>query len=275
LKPLALKNLASISKHVLALFDELQKDIEQKTLSTLRILDKGAEGKATSLDIFLEKKIKKKLAPLLPADFIGEECSSTIPIDPGKSWQWLIDPIDGTNNLINSIPYFCVSVALLHLGELKGGWILDPNSKTRYVGLAQMGAWKISGNQKVRLKLKANRPFSNGIFATTHFRGLTAKESEGMKKAFAEMGKVVRSTRKFGSAALDLCFCSELKLDGFWQKHMRSWDVAAGAIICQEAGLAVLDRKGKIFKASSESIVVAHPLLVPDLLRYLKRYDKP
>lgn len=244
----------------------------------MKIFSKGVEGKVTDIDVWLEKIIMKKLGEIISdACIIGEESSFIHDEDmqvAANGWTWIIDPIDGTNNFINGIDYFATVIALAHQQEIVAGWVFNPMKGDLFWAFKGRGAFYINiFSSKVTWRLnnkRKNTTLDDALLATTNFR---AKSKRAIKRNFDDfeiLSQYCRSTRKMGSAALDLCGCAQGLIDGFWQKGLKIWDVAAPALICQEAGLKVTDYDGQDFNVFQKSIVAAPKKLHSQMLKKLQ-----
>lgn len=254
------------------LFDNLSKNKKMK------IFSKGDEGKVTEVDVWLEKVIIKNLSEIIEgASIIGEESSfiqeEAIQVSP-NGWTWIIDPIDGTNNFINGLDYFATVIALAYQQEIVAGWVFNPTKGDLFWALKGEGAFYINMfSSKVTWRLnnkRKNTELEDALLATTNFRASSKKAMKRNFNDFEILSQYCRSTRKMGSAALDLCGCAQGLIDGFWQKGLKIWDVAAPALICQEAGLKVTDYDGRDFNVFQKSIVVAPKKLHSQMLKKLQ-----
>lgn len=254
------------------LFDNMSKSKKMK------IFSKGTEGKVTEIDVWLEKILIKHLLEIIEdASIIGEESSFIHDQDiqvAAKGWTWIIDPIDGTNNFINGLDYFATVIALAYQQEIVAGWIFNPTKGDLFWALKGKGAFYINiFSSKVTWRLnnkRKNTLLEDALLATTNFRANSKKVMKQNFNDFEILSQYCRTTRKMGSAALDLCGCAQGLIDGFWQKGLKIWDVAAAALICQEAGLKVTDYDGQDFNVFQKSIIVAPKKLHSQMLKKLQ-----
>lgn len=259
-----------------------------KSRKNIKIFNKGIDGKATEMDVLIEKYLLSNLTQIFPqASFISEEkvFFDGALVSEHKAttdYTWLIDPIDGTNNYINGLDYFVVSVALVFRGQTIAGWILNPMRGFFYVAYIGKGArlyevaveknkliWNYTKNLKSSYRAKI---LSDAVLATTnvHAHDNAKLEVFDLYKKITLLG---RSTRKMGSAAQDLCYCAEGILDGFWQKGLSPWDTAAAYLICSESGLIVTDYQGHPYDPWKESILVAPKKLHQQLLSVIINHE--
>ena len=189
-------------------------------LEKLQVSSKGPADFVTNSDRKVEKiiideltKSKKKYSIL--SEEIGEVKNSD------KNNYWIIDPIDGTTNFLHGIPHFAISIALRMNDEIVSGLIFDPIKNEMFYAEKNSGAY--FNNQRIRVSNK--KDLNECLFATG--------------------GKVEinydLNTRKSGSAALDMAYVGGGRYDGFFQKNLNIWDIAAGIIIIKEAGGKIND----------------------------------
>ena len=145
--------------------------------------------------------------------------------------RWIIDPIDGTMNFLNGVPQFAISVGYEENNEIKCGVILNPITNEMFC--AEKGNGAYLNNSRIRVSNK--KKLINALLVT----GGPKQNSNIKDKIFSEyinVSKKVSNVRKFGSAALDMAFVASGRFDGYWQRELNYWDIAAGIIIIKEAG---------------------------------------
>tara|TARA_B100000965_G_scaffold254874_1_gene214614 strand:- start:9 stop:719 length:711 start_codon:yes stop_codon:yes gene_type:complete len=201
-----IKAVEKASKILIRDFGELEK---------LQVSSKGPTDFVTNSDKKVEKiiidelkKSKKKFSIL--SEEIGEIKNSD------KDNYWIIDPIDGTTNFLHGIPHFAISIALRMKDEIVSGLIFDPIKNEMFYAEKNNGAY--FNNQRIRVSQKKN--LNECLFATG-----------GKDEANSNL-----NLRRSGSAALDMAYVGGGRYDGFFQKNLNIWDIAAGVIIVKEAG---------------------------------------
>ena len=145
--------------------------------------------------------------------------------------RWIIDPIDGTMNFLNSIPQFAISIGYEERGEIKCGVIFNPIMNEMFC--AEKGNGAYLNNSRIRVSNKKN--IRDALLAT----GGPKQASKIKDKIFSEyidVSKNVSNVRRFGSASLDMAYVACGRFDGYWQRELNYWDIAAGIIILKEAG---------------------------------------
>lgn len=225
----------------------------------LKVSEKDGAGLVTQIDIASEKASMKILRQAFPHfGFLTEESGVHSAQSPGR---WIIDPLDGTTNYIHRFPMFCVSIAAEWEGELVVGVIYHPILKDTYIAVRGQGA-TINGK---RLRVSQTPRLEDSLLST----GFTYRKNEWLHRemeAFEHLSGVARAVRRPGSAALDLAYTARGVFDGFWERRLSPWDVAAGALLVQEAGGQVSDFKGKDFKVESAEIIASNGKLHKKLL---------
>ena len=215
---LMIKACEKASKILIRDFGEIEK---------LQVKKKGPSDFVTNSDLKSEKIIIEELIKGRPDYSILSE-ENGIEIKRDKKNTWIIDPIDGTINFLHGIPHFATSIALKHNNEIISGLIFDPIKNEMFYAEKSNGAFL--NNKRIRVSQKIN--IDECLFAT----------SGKIKKEFDF------SFRKSGSAALDMAYIACGRYDGYFQKNLNLWDIAAGLIIVEEAGGIVNNLDLKNFK---------------------------
>ena len=238
----------------------------------LKILDKGKQGLATEADLLSESYVIKQIRQNYPEHGILSEedaFARELKMEGAKADQylWLIDPLDGTNNYYNKVPFFCVSLALNRGNETLVGVVYNPVNCELFYAVKDKGAflYRLIGHKEVRIKLEAGKtkkPFSEALLSAN----LTSKRVEkDLFKRFPE----VRAMRRLGSAALEMSYVAAGMLDAYWEHRLQPWDMAAAGLICKEAGVKISSMKGEEYNPFGSSVLTAHPALYKELLSIL------
>ena len=184
-------------------------------IEKLQVSKKSQRDFVTNADLKIEKIIIEELGKARPNfSFISEERGQKKNKDIENTW--IIDPIDGTTNFLHGIPHFATSIALKHENEIISGLIFDPIKDEMFYAEKNNGAFL--NNKRIRVSKKNN--IRECLFATS---GVIDK-------------KIEFSFRKSGSAALDMAYTACGRYDGFFQRNLHLWDIAAGLILVKEAG---------------------------------------
>ena len=199
-------------------------------IENLQVSTKGPGDFVTSADKRTEKILIDELQKAHPEyGIITEETGIINKTNTEK--RWVIDPIDGTMNFLNGIPQFAISIGYEEKGEIICGVIFNPIINEMFI--AEKGNGAYLNNSRIRVSNK--KKLKNALLVT----GGPKENSKIKNKIFSEYINVsnnVSNVRKFGSAALDMAYVACGRFDGYWQRELNYWDIAAGIIILKEAG---------------------------------------
>ncbi len=182
---------------------------------------------------------------------------------PDKTHTWIIDPLDGTTNFLHGIPLFAVSIALERDGELVAGLIYNPASGDLYTAERGKGAF-LNDNRRLRV---AGRPdLDNAVIVT----GIPHRGKPGHEQHLRELSAIMRDSaglRRTGSACMDLAWVAQGRFDGYWERNLQPWDLAAGIVIVREAGGLVSDTGGRQNMLKTGDIVCGNEAIHAALLK--------
>jgi len=243
------------SKTIIRDFGEIEK---------LQVSVKGPGDFVTASDKKVEKILIEELQKARPSySILSEEVGQ---INNDQSFKWIIDPIDGTANFLHGIPHFAISVGLEHDKEIICGIIYDPIKDEMFV--AEKGNGSYLNNQRIRVsarsKIKECVVFTNGPKHESKYREVILDEY----KKFSN--NVFIPIRKSGSAALDLAYVAAGRCDGFWQRDLNYWDIAAGLILVKEAGGFVTDFEGENEYIKNKTILAGNSRINEEMMKILK-----
>ena len=194
---------------------------------------------------------------------LAEESGETKGAD--AEYCWIIDPLDGTTNFIHGFPQYCVSIAVQHAGKSAHAVVYDPSKNELFTASRGRGAFL---NER-RIRVSRCRRLEDALVGTGFpFRELTRLEPY-MKQLGRMMGSCA-GVRRAGAAALDLAYVAAARLDAFWEMGLSPWDMAAGALLIQEAGGLVGDFSGDAGYLQSGDIAAGTPKVFPQLLQTLQ-----
>lgn len=206
----------------------LVKDFRE--VENLQVSRKGAGDFVSKADLAAEKLIKEELMEARPTyGWLAEEGGAEEGADPTR--RWIVDPLDGTTNFLHGLPHWAVSIALEHKGQIVAGVIFDAAKDEMFVAEKGAGAWM----NDQRLRVSSRHQMIESIFAT----GLPFGGRSDLPETLKEMGRLLPSTagvRRWGAAALDMAYVAAGRYEGFWERRLNAWDVAAGVVIVREAG---------------------------------------
>jgi len=204
----------------------------------LQVSRKGPADFVSQADLTAEATLIEELSRLRPEfGFILEE-GGVIESKDGIH-SWVIDPLDGTTNFLHGLPHFAISIGVKAGKDIIAGIILDPLKDELFWAEKGLGAFV---NDR-RLRVSSRRNMADCIFATgIPFMG-TADHDKFLKEV-AEVMAVSAGVRRYGAASLDLAYVAAGRFDGFWERNLQEWDIAAGIIIAREAGAMVSQMDG-------------------------------
>jgi len=199
-------------------------------VENLQVSRKGAADFVSRADIKAEEVIKRELMTARPAyGWIAEEGGEQK--GPDDTRRWIVDPLDGTTNFLHGLPHWAISIALEHKREVVAAVILDPVKDEIFVAEKGAGAWM---NDR-RLRVSGRRDMTEMIFAT----GVPFAGTNGLPATLKDLGRLMprcAGVRRWGAAALDLAYVAAGRYDGYWERGLKPWDIAAGILLVREAG---------------------------------------
>ena len=229
-------------------------------LDTLKVEKKGHNDFVSDVDRAAEAAIIDVIHKHYPDHAILAEESGA----SGESdTVWIIDPLDGTTNYLHGFPQFCVSIAVQVKGRVEHAAVYDPLRQELFT--ASRGDGALLDDRRIRVS--GRKDMEHALIGT----GFPFRQTdEDMSPYLGMLGKVVRNTagvRRAGAAALDLCYVAAGRLDGFWEKGLKSWDLAAGALIIREAGGIVSGLDGSEDYLDSGHVLCGTPKVYAGLAR--------
>ncbi|MGH8670578.1 MAG: inositol monophosphatase family protein [Burkholderiales bacterium] len=230
-------------------------------LDRLKVRTKGYKDYVSEVDTAAERAVLEVLNESFPSHAILAEESGA----QGESeYQWIIDPLDGTTNFLHGFPQYAVSIALAQRGVLTQAVVYDPTRNDLFTATRGGGAFlndrRIRVSKRERLDdalLGTGFPFRD----STHLNAYLAMFRSMLGKA--------KELRRAGAASLDLAYTAAGRLDGFWEIGLKAWDMAAGALLVQEAGGLVGDFSGNEGFLQSGHIIAAPPKIFNQLIHAL------
>ena len=254
-------------EHALELALGSAKDAGELLLEGFRALGEGAvrskgvdRDLVTDLDVASERLIVDRIKGSFPGHAFEAEEEVIDPIEV-KGPRWIIDPLDGTVNFVHGLPAFAVSVALYMDDVPLVGVVHVPLLNETFSAVSGKGAYGPGG----QLLVRDTERLSDSVLATGFPYGRNELEHDNLAN-FGRFFYDVRGMRRMGSAAVDLAYVAAGRLDGFWELHLGAHDVAAGALLIQEAGGLVTDADGGGDWLRGGNIVAAGPRLHPLML---------
>ncbi|NBB89415.1 MAG: inositol monophosphatase [Bacteroidetes bacterium] len=235
-----------------------------------RVSEKDVHSKdLNSFVSYVDKEAEKKLVQGLEEihsgfAFLTEE--NTVLQTDGPA-RWIIDPLDGTTNFLHGLPAYAVSVALELGSVISYGWVYHISADNLYFAKKNHGAY-INGSQ---IKVSASSRLADGLIATG-FPYTDFTHQDAYMKLLAYLMPRCRGLRRWGSAAIDLAFTAAGKFQGFYEVGLSPWDVAAGALLVQEAGGHVTDFSGEADFMARQQILASPPNTHEEMLQQIQTF---
>ncbi len=238
---------------------------EKHKVSEKNVQTKGKHDYVTYVDKTAEKYIVESLSKIFPpAGFIAEEGTSN---KVGDTYNWIVDPLDGTTNFIHGLAPFCVSIALKRDDDIVLGVIYEPNLDEVFY------AWEDSPAFLNDQPIDVSQTYSldNALIATG-FPFYDYSKLDAYMELFTYCLKNTRGLRRLGSAAIDLAYVACGRVDGFYEYGLKSWDVAAGSFIVKRAGGVISDFSGGDNYLFGKEIVAFNSKLHNIFMKEINRY---
>ena len=244
----------SASRILLRHFDNLER---------LSVTAKQRNDFVSEADVQAEQEIIQTLRKTYPNHgILAEESGEQHGHD---DYQWVIDPLDGTTNFLHGIPHFAISIGFRHKNRLEAGLVYDPIRQEMFT--ASRGAGAQMNDRRMRV---SNIPQMENALLGTGFPFRHPQHQPAYLNFFGSLfGKCVE-VRRAGAASLDLAYVASGRLDGYWEFGLKEWDIAAGALLVQEAGGLVSDFVGGNDFMKSGNIVAGNPKVFKALLQEMR-----
>jgi myo-inositol-1(or 4)-monophosphatase len=224
---------------------------------------KGIIDLVTNFDNQSQRMILKHLSTIFPDHgFLAEEGLSET---KGSEFQWIIDPLDGTTNYAHRFPVFTVSIALEAKGKVVVGVVYDPMRGETFWAAKGEGAF-LNGRE---IRVSSIDDLNKGLLATGFPYDIRVSEANNIVH-FNNFLTRAQALRRCGSAAMDLCYVACGRFDGFWELKLKPWDMAAGALMVQEAGGRVSGFQNEEFSLSRSEILASNGLIHQQMVEVLK-----
>jgi myo-inositol-1(or 4)-monophosphatase len=222
--------------------------------SGFSVSKKGEIDLVTEVDLECERMCREVIAERFPHhDVLAEEQGSGPSSARGSRYRWVFDPIDGTTNYAHGLPIFCASLGLEIDGRVQVGAIYDPTRKELFTAERGHGSY-LNGRA---LKVSDTAAIGDALLVTG-FPYDVHKHTGDLVAMFAAFLGRARAVRRLGSAALDLGYVAAGRFEGFWEQHLKPWDVAAGGLIVEEAGGRITGMDGSPFDPAAAHLVASN-----------------
>jgi myo-inositol-1(or 4)-monophosphatase len=234
-------------------------------LAELQVAKKAPADFVSAADLKAEQAIFEALSKARPGyGFLGEERGMIEGTD--KTHRWIVDPLDGTTNFIHAIPHFAINIALEREGAVVAAVTFNPISNDLF--WAEKGKGAFLNNEK-RLRVAARSRLDDAVLGT----GIPFLGKPGHAPFLKELHQIsqrVAGVRRFGAAALDLAWVAAGRFDGFWERGLNPWDLAAGMLLVSEAGGKVTNLEGGDDVLGAGAVLAANLELHPLVLERIK-----
>jgi len=233
-------------------------------IENLQVSSKGPGDFVSASDKKVEKIIIEELQKARPDySILSEEIGE---INNDSEFKWVVDPIDGTSNFLHGIPHFGISLGLEHNKEIICGIIYDPIKDEMF--LAEKGNGSYLNNQRIRVSSRSK--LKDCLIVTGGPRQNHKNKEVCMEEYKKFSSKVLIPIRKMGSASLDMAYVASGRCDGFWQRSLNYWDIAAGIILVKEAGGFVTDFQGNNEYLENQTILVTNAKIGEEMIKVLE-----
>ncbi len=237
-------------------------------LEKLQVSLKGPANFVSAADRRAEEQLYAELIKARPGyGFLGEEGGHREGAD--KTHTWIVDPLDGTTNFLHGIPHFAISMALKREDTVVAGLIYNPANEEMFIAERGKGAFL----NEQRIRVAGRKRLADAVVAC----GLPHHGHGDIPLSRTETGVVqerVAGLRRFGAAALDLAWIAAGRIDGYWERDLKPWDMAAGMILVREAGGFVSDCNGKDDMLDNGHVTAGNDPIQKELLAVLKAAGK-
>jgi len=233
-------------------------------VENLQVSLKGPANFVSAADRKAEETLYAELTKARPGyGFLGEE--GGIREGDDKTHRWIVDPLDGTTNFLHGIPQFAISVALEREGAIVAGLVYNPITEELFI--AEKGKGAFLNDRRIRVAGRKN--LSEAVLACG-LAHLGHGDHATVKRETGAMLDQVAGLRRFGAAALDLAFVAAGRFDGYWERSLSAWDVAAGIILVREAGGFVTDCDGGDAMLDLGEVAAGNDTIRKEIVRVLK-----
>jgi myo-inositol-1(or 4)-monophosphatase len=235
-------------------------------VENLQVSIKGPGDFVTAADKKAEKTVFEELSKARPGYGFKMEESGVVE-GSDKSHIWHIDPLDGTSNFLHGLPIFAVSIALEREGQLVAGVVYNPATDDMFVAEKGQGAYY---NNR-RMRVAARRSLSESMVACGIPPLARVRDHESFKQELSAAMSKIGNIRRLGAAALDLAMVACGRFDGYWERGIKSWDVAAGVVLVREAGGFVTDFTGAADMLAKGEVCAGNEIIHRQLVELMRK----
>lgn len=234
-------------------------------VENLQVSRKGPADFVSTADLKADKTLREELGYARPEfGLLTEESAETKGTDENDR-RWIVDPLDGTTNFLHGLPHFAISIALEERGEIVAAVVYDPIKDEMFT--AEKGAGAFLNDRRLRVSGRASL---NSALIGTGAPYLGHGDRPVFLKEVDAVTAATAGIRRMGAAALDLAYVAAGRFDGFWERDLSPWDIAAGVLLVRESGGQVSTIKGSAFKLEGDNILAANIELHSSLVKVLR-----
>jgi myo-inositol-1(or 4)-monophosphatase len=231
--------------------------------TAVRVDKKGAIDLVTEVDVAIEREFRTMIADRFPDHVVlGEEMGGSDDVPEGPCW--VFDPIDGTTNFAHGLPIFCSSLALEIGGVAEIAAVYDPTRRELFTAERGGGAF-LNG---APLRASSAETLLESVLVTGFPYDVHSRVQE-IVGLFGEFVGRARAVRRLGSAAIDLCYVAAGRMDGFWERDLKPWDIAGGALLVSEAGGRLTNFDGHPFRSRGRDVVASNGRIHDEMLQVI------
>jgi len=234
-----------------------------------RVDKKGTIDLVTEIDLECERMCRAVLAERFPDhDILAEEFGGSPAGQARSPYRWVFDPLDGTTNYAHGLPIYCASLGLEIDGRREVGAVFDPSRKELFTAERGEGAY-LNGQ---RLAVSDTTALLDSLLVTGFPYDMHKQSGGELVDLFGTFLGRARAVRRLGSAALDLCYVAAGRFEGFWEQYLKPWDVAAGALVVEEAGGRVTGMDGTPFDPAAGHLVASNARVHDQVLAVIRDF---
>ncbi|MDF1525729.1 MAG: inositol monophosphatase family protein [bacterium] len=237
--------------------------LKDRLLTDISVAHKGEVDLVTEMDRSAQDLIEQEILVKYPDHGILAE--EDLHIQGSDGFHWIVDPLDGTTNYAHRFPVFSVSIAVAYRNDILCGVVFNPVTEELFTAIRGEGA--SLNDMPIRVS-KINS--LNDSLLGTGFPYNIRESSQTNLDHFKEFAMRTQGIRRCGSAALDLCFVACGRLEGFWELNLKSWDIAAGALIVREAGGVTTDFEGTALEIDGSRVLASNGHIHEQMMEILK-----
>jgi myo-inositol-1(or 4)-monophosphatase len=236
--------------------------------SGFRVEKKGTIDLVTEIDLECERMCRAVLGERFPDhDILAEEMGGAPAGSPRSRHQWVFDPLDGTTNYAHGLPIYCASLGLEIDGRREVAAVYDPSRQELFTAERGEGAY-LNGQ---RLSVSTTTNLLDALLVTGFPYDVHQQSGDLVELFGAFLGRA-RAVRRLGSAALDLCYVAAGRFEAFWEQHLKPWDVAAGALVVEEAGGRVSGMDDTPFDPAAAHLIASNGRVHDEMLAVIREF---